>query len=361
MDFADKMSELSSQIPKRLEHIETEEATKNAFVMPFIRMLGYNIFDPTEVVPEFTADVGVKKGEKVDYAIMQNGKPIIIMEVKSADVKLSDSHISQLYRYFGVTEARLGILTNGLTYRFYSDLDEPNKMDKRPFMVLDMNDVKPWQVEELKKFTKEMFDIEGIISIASSLKYTREIKRLLSQQLAEPDDDFVKIFARQVYEGVLTQAVREQFAELVKDAFRELLNERIANRLQSALVTDTDETDVLDDSTEFETVDDKRRVETTEQEILGYMTVKAIVAAVIDPNLVVMRDTLSYCGVLFDDNNRQPIARLHFNRGQKYIGLFDADKNEERIPIETINDIYQHAERLKATAASYEAAEDENE
>ena len=354
MDFADKMSELSSQIPKHLQHISTEEATKNAFVMPFIQMLGYDIFNPTEVVPEFVADVGVKKGEKVDYAIMQHGKPIIIMEVKSADEKLSDSHISQLYRYFGVTDARLSILTNGLTYRFYSDLDEPNKMDKRPFMVLDMKDVKAWQVEELKKFTKEQFDIEGIISIASSLKYTREIKRLLSQQLADPDDDFVRMFARQVYPGTLTQAVREQFAGLVKDAFRELLNERISHRLQSALVTDTDEMDTVADTGE-----DKRRVETTEQEILGFMTVKAIVAAVVDPNRVVMRDTLSYCGVLLDDNNRQPVARLHFNRGQKYIGLFDADKNEERVAIETISDIYQHAERLKAAAAGYDEPEED--
>ncbi len=78
MDFIDRIRDLSTRIPKQLEHIQTEEATKNALIMPFISALGYNVFDPTEVVPEFTADVGIKKGEKVDYAIHLDGKPIML-------------------------------------------------------------------------------------------------------------------------------------------------------------------------------------------------------------------------------------------------------------------------------------------
>ena len=133
MDFIDKIQELSARIPKQLNHIQTEEATKNALVMPFISALGYNVFDPTEVTPELCADVGVKKGEKVDYAILREGKPIILFECKHHAADLGKVHASQLYRHFSVTEARFSVLTNGLVYGFYTDLEAPNKMDERPF------------------------------------------------------------------------------------------------------------------------------------------------------------------------------------------------------------------------------------
>jgi len=139
MDLIDKINEMAARIPKQIEHISTEEATKNALVMPFINALGFNVFDPTEVVPEFTADVGTKKGEKVDYAIVRDGKPILLFEVKCTGTDLNNVHASQLYRYFSVTEARFGILTDGVIYRFYSDLDAPNKMDEKPFFVFDLD------------------------------------------------------------------------------------------------------------------------------------------------------------------------------------------------------------------------------
>ena len=135
MDFADQITALASRIHKQLDHIQTEEATKNALILPFINALGYNVFDPTEVVPEFTADVGIKKGEKVDYAIKLDGKVIMLFECKQVGAALSRAHASQLFRYFTVTEARVGVLTNGVTYLFFSDLEEPNKMDERPFLL----------------------------------------------------------------------------------------------------------------------------------------------------------------------------------------------------------------------------------
>jgi hypothetical protein len=121
--------------------IQTEEATKNAFILPFIGILGYDVFDPSEVVPEFTADVGTKKGEKVDYAIIRDKKVIMLFECKACDANLDESHASQLYRYFSVTESRIGVLTNGILYRFYTDLEEPNKMDSKPFMELNIIEI----------------------------------------------------------------------------------------------------------------------------------------------------------------------------------------------------------------------------
>ena len=149
MDFIENIQGLAARIDKQLGHLKTEEATKNALVMPFINALGYNVFDPTEVVPEFSADVGVKKGEKVDYAIMKDDKVIMLFECKASNVVLGDDHASQLYRYFSVTEARIGVLTNGVLYRFYADLDEPNKMDAKPFLEFNMLDVQESLVSAL--------------------------------------------------------------------------------------------------------------------------------------------------------------------------------------------------------------------
>ena len=102
MDFADRIRELASQVQRLLPNVRTEEATKHALVMPFIAALGYNVFDPTEVTPELIAYVGVKKGEKVDYAILREGQPVILFECKHHAADLRKDHASQLYRYFSV-------------------------------------------------------------------------------------------------------------------------------------------------------------------------------------------------------------------------------------------------------------------
>lgn len=364
MDFADRVQELAAQIPKRLDHIETEEATKTAFVMPFISALGYDVFNPTEVVPEFTADVGIKKGEKIDYAILSDGKPILLFEVKSAHANLSNVHTSQLFRYFGVTDTRFAVLTNGIVYQFYSDIEKSNRMDERPFFVIDLLNIRSGQVEELKRFSKDMFDVEDIISIAGQLKYTREMKVLLTQQLNEPDEEFVRYFADKLYEGRITQSVRELFSGIVKQAMREFINERVSRRIQTALdSTDTAETPAqaeIDEPSDEETIEDAedksgRQVVTTDDEIEGYFVVKSILREHIDVHRVAIRDTKSYCGILLDDNNRKPICRLHFNRSQKYVGIFDADKNQDRIPIESIDEIYNYADRLKAVVTAYDS------
>lgn len=133
MDFLEQIKQFASRAENLTENLKTEEATKTSLVMPFFNLLGYDIFNPLEFVPEYICDVGTKKGEKVDYAIMQDGEPVIIIEVKSCDTNLNNKHINQLYRYFSVTNAKFGVLTNGLIYKFYSDLEEPNKMDDNPF------------------------------------------------------------------------------------------------------------------------------------------------------------------------------------------------------------------------------------
>lgn len=358
MDLIDRMREISNQAPRQLEFIKTEEATKNAFIMPFIQALGYNVFDPTEVVPEFTADVGTKKNERVDYAIMQDSKPIILIEAKSATADLNEAHASQLFRYFNVTEARIGILTNGLQYRFHSDLEMANHMDEKPFLIVDILNFDTRPVSQLKKFTKTAFDVDRILSSANELKYKREIKLLLESEYRQPSEDFVRHFASRVYSGRLMANVIAEFTEITKQALREFLNDEIADRLQTAIDStagNSDET-IVESAVDEEVIDQSDGIETTEEELDGYYVVKSILRETIDVSRVFIRDVRSYCGILLDDNNRQPICRLHFNRSTKYLSLFDGG-SEERVAIESVDDIYKYASEIKAAVAKYDSGD----
>lgn len=350
-DFADELRALIHRTRDQLQHIQTEEATKNALVMPFIRILGYDVFDPLEVVPEFTADVGVKKGEKVDYALMVDGQPAVLIECKTVGTPLEDCHASQLYRYFSVTKARIGVLTNGIVYYFYSDLDESNKMDSRPFLVSDLLSLKDNIVLELKKLSKAQFDVDRIVSAAGALKYTRGVRTALEDELQQPSQEFVKHFAKRVYTGLLTKAVRDEFTPIVQQAFADLIRDRITERLQSALDKEQP-AEAETPEPEAEKPDDG--VVTTEEELEGYQIVRAIVRERVDAHRITHRDRKTYFAVLLDDNGRKPICRLRFNTSQKYVGLFDAEKNEERVPIEDLSDIFNLADRLKATVGFYE-------
>jgi len=212
MDIAERAQALASKIRQHKAGIETEEATKNAFVMPFIStVLGYDVFNPAEVIPEFTADVGTKKGEKIDYAIVHNGDVQLLIEVKKISEQLRPEHTSQLYRYFSVTSARVAILTNGETYEIYSDLDAPNRMDSKPFLVLNFSDIDETLLPELAKLAKGSFDLDSVINAAGELKYIGQIKRILAAEFKQPDDDWVKFLASHAYEGNFTQRIREQF------------------------------------------------------------------------------------------------------------------------------------------------------
>lgn len=354
MDFTDRIRKLSARIPQQLEHISTEEATKNALVLPFISALGYNVFDPREVTPELTADVGTKKGEKVDYAVMRDGEPVMLFECKVAGTNLDKCHASQLYRYFSVSSARFGVLTSGVVYRFFSDLDAPNKMDSKPFLEANLTDLNEGQISQLKKFAKSNFDLDGILETASDLKYTNEIKKLLAQEMAEPSEDLVRLFATRVYAGRFTKAVKEQFEPIAKRALQEFVSDRVRDRLTSALNQESQAPSPRVEEEASAGDPEEDGIVTTPEEWEAFHVVRAILSDSIDPKRVAMRDVRSYCGILLDDNNRKPVCRLHFNGSQKDVGLFDGAKNETKEPIEEISELYSFAAQLRETAASYD-------
>jgi len=356
MDFKDQIKQLASRIEKMLPQINTEEATKNSLIMPFIQILGYDVFNPFEVNPEYIAALGIKKGEKVDYAILKDGQPVILVECKHYKEKL-DPHNSPLFRYFHVSKAKFAIVTNGINYRFYTDLVESNKMDEIPFLEINLTEIKDTEVVEVQKFHKSYFDIAHIVNTASELKYSNAIKKILATEFKAPTANFVKFFVSQVYDGKATEKVMLQFTEIVKKSANQFVSDIISERLKTAL-----EQEVAGDKAEAAKVaetleapiDKDNRMETTEEEKEGFLIIKSILRQKFSVNRIIGRDTKSYFGVLLDDNNRKPLARLLFNNAKKYLVIFDEDKSEIKLDIQAVDDIYSHADRLLKSVGHFE-------
>lgn len=348
MDFKDEIKQFAKRVDRLLPQIKTEEATKTSLIMPFLKILGYDVFDPFEVHPEFVADIGIKKGEKVDYAILHEDKPVILIECKHYADGL-DPHNSQLFRYFHTTEAKFSLLTNGLEYRFYTDLVTPNKMDEKPFFEFKITDIKDNELSELRKFHKSVFDLDSISSAASDLKYFNELTILANAEMQNPSDEFVRYFTKQVYPSVVTAKILEQFTPLVRRVFAQIVNDQIAERLKSALKKETEAEEQLVPAP----VEAEPLIVTTQEEIDGYLILKSILRKEIEVGRIFMRDNQSYCGILLDDNNRKPICRFYFTPNRLRIGLFDKDKKETKHDIAQLDDIYAHAEHIIETVSNY--------
>lgn len=365
MDFKDQIRQIGERISRIKDSIQTEEATKMSMVAPVIQALGYDIFDPLQVVPEFTCDIGTKKGEKIDYALMdENNSPLILWECKCWNRKL-DVHEGQLIRYFAVSHARFAILTNGIQYRIYADLDRANVMDEKPFFKFDITKMTDPEIEELKKFSKPYFTVDEILATAGEMKNVREIKHVINGLISDPQDWFVREIARKVVPmgSTITAKIIETFTPLIKKSFSQIIADAVSDRLKTAL-NNEETTPVKFESAGAEPIPDapedplkaeqENRIVTTEEEIEGYYTVLAAIRQHVDPARVVHRDTVSYFGILLDNSNRKPICRLHFNRPRKYIETFDEKKVGTKHEITCINDIFQHADAMIATVEFYD-------
>ena len=357
MDFKDSIKQISERIENLKANLPTEEATKTALIMPFINALGYDIFNPLEVLPEMSCDIGTKKGEKIDYAILKDGEPIILIECKHWEQDLN-LHDNQLLRYFNVSKAKFGVLTNGIIYRFYTDLAEPNIMDDKPFLEVNLLDLKDTQIEELKKFHRSYFDVDTILSSASELKYTGELKTAISKEFAFPTPDFVKYFGKQVYDGVFTPKVLEQFTSLVKRSINNYINDIISERLKAA-IKDNDtpaaeqvETSIQHILPEQETPDNG--IVTTQEELEGFYIVKSILRNVCPAERITYKDTRSYFGISLDNNVRKTVCRFYFDPPtRKRIAIIDESKSEKMYKIKSINDLYLYEAELIESANKY--------
>jgi hypothetical protein len=354
LDFSQTVRDLANRSKHAAAHAQTEQATKTSVVLPFIQALGFDVFNLEEVVPEFVADVGIKKGEKIDFAIKIDKKIAVLIEVKPITATLGAAHINQLYRYFAVTEARLGILTNGREFWFFSDLDEKNKMDNNPFFVFDLQSHDQAQTNELARFQKSGFALESILEAASKLSRVKSAAAYLKQQLTVPDDDFVRLVGKHLHNGSMTKSVVEGLRQVIQSALDQVIRDRIQDKLNITFAPDVQPTSSpaagnlkAEDATTPE-------LETTAEEQMAFMIVRAIAAKLVPVERITLRDAKSYCAVFMDDNNRKPICRFYFNtKSTKAVGLFDADKVETRHHILSLSDIYKFAPQIEQAINSY--------
>ena len=350
----EQIKSLAQRISETKDLIHNEEATKTAYIMPFLQILGYDIFNPLEVVPEFTADIGTKAGERVDYAIMQGNTPIILIECKPCTQPLNVANESQLLRYFNVTKARFGILTNGIKYKFFTDLQEPNQMDLQPFLEFDMSeDGDSVDYKELLKFHKQKFNIDDIRRTAEILKNSNAIMQTVLNEFANPSSEWVTMIFKKIYpKSIFTKAQRECFTPLVKSAIDQIINNKVKENLDIALKTTENIRESASVLQESLTVPDK---ETTQIEIDGYNIVRSFAAELVSVDRVIMRDAKTYCAILFDDNNRRPIIRFYFNNPNRlYVRLFDRQE-PENVNIDDVRELFKLKNRILATIAKYPA------
>lgn len=354
MSFKEQLRQFSERVATIKDNVATEEATKTSLIMPFFAMLGYDVFNPMEFVPEYVTDVGIKKGEKVDYAIMFDGVPTIIVEAKSVTENLS-KHGSQLFRYFGVSEAKFAILTNGITYQFYTDLEEVNKMDPTPFLEIDILDIKQFQIPELKKYIKSNFNVDEIFSVASDLKYSNKFKNVLADELENPSDEFIKFFLTKAYDGRQTQQTIDKFKEVLKKSLNSYVAELMCDKIKTALGTSEsfDNVQMINTVLNEDIVNKDTKIVTTPEELEGYFIVKSLFEGIVPLNDITYKDTENYMGILYKGKVTNWICRLHFNSSNKYITVPDDNKKPIRIDIDNVYDIRNSVNELLNVLSKY--------
>jgi len=339
MEINEKIFALSDKVKQLVPHIKTEESTKQSLILPFFQILGFDVFNPLEFCPEFTADVGIKKGEKVDYTILIDGKPLILIEAKSCTQKL-EKHDSQLFRYFGTTTAKFAILTNGIIYKFYTDLDSPNKMDALPFFEIDMLDLNDQSIDYLENFMKTKLNVLNIVNAASELKFLNLAKNEFKDIIEKMPDEFIKMIIGRIYEGQKNQAIIEKFKPIVKRAVNQYINEKMSSKFKETLaVSETPESKII------EPAESENKIITTMEELSAYAIVKSILRQQVNAKRLVYRDTETYLNVLLDDNGRKWICRIETGK-KLYIQIPDADKKPKRYQLETLDSIYDHSDEL---------------
>ena len=360
MTFENELKEYTKTIPEKLEHIDSEETTKIALITPFLRLMGYDTANPAEVKAEYTADVGTKQGEKVDFAILENGHPLVFMECKSATNNLSEENISQLYRYFSITDIQIGILTNGVEYKFFTTGDDNNRMDEKPFLDINILKLTKKDIKELEKFKKVNFNVDEVVSRADTLKYRNLIKKQLLSEFENPSDEFIRVIGKQVYDGVLTQSIREKFGNIISIVINEIVNEKINKTLSDAVASNEEEQEDNNNNEAEEEIKDESIV-TSEFEKEAFFIVKSILSEIVDVERVAMRDRKRYCNILFDDNQRFPIVRLHFNNvNHLRVEFYDeitltsnGGKIGDKVDIVNVSELYKYKERILSIVNEY--------
>lgn len=358
MDFKDNILQISERIKKQKDAVLTEEATKTAFIMPMISSLGYDIFNPLEVIPEMSCDIA-KKGDRIDYAIMKDGKPILLIECKHWAQKL-DLHSTQLAKYYVASNARFGVLTNGIEYRFYADLDKANIMDENPFLVINLLDLTDTDIAQMRKFHKSYYNESNILSTAQELQITIQIKDILTKNFQDPSDEFTRFFVKCLNDWKSSPKLVDQYKPIVKKSISAIINDIIADRLNVAIKNEeqlskehtSSKTEIPQSKQEqkqdgiiFE--DKENGIVTTQEEIDAYNIIRCILRSKFKAESITFKDFKSYFAIGYMNSSYWWGCRLSFGSRKKNIFFpNEGYKSQERIEIETIDDLFKYADRL---------------
>lgn len=315
-EFENELQVLSRQISQRKQLVTNEEMTKQSLIIPFLQLLGYNVFDPLEVRPEYDADFSFKKGEKVDYAIFRNNEPIIFIEAKSVDETLT-LHNGQLARYFNATPSvKVAILTNGIEYHFFTDLTKENIMDRDPFYIFNIESYKEIDIENIDRFRKEKFDSASIMTLAEDLVYFSNLNHTLKELFTNPSDDFLRFLIKDFSNHRVTTNVIERFRPIVKKAINTTLLEIISEGLTETASTMVVKGKSLSGRSEGTK---KSKVHTTEDEMKGFKLIKEILhQANRSIDQLAYKDTVNYFNIYVQSVPKWFI-RLKVERGNKYV------------------------------------------
>lgn len=307
---------LSEQVRKRQAFIKGEEATKQALILPFLQVLGYDIYDPTETQPEYVADFAKKRGgvmEKVDYALHLKGQPALFIECKAADATPED-HDGQLARYFNATPSvRIGVVTNGIRYRFFTDLQSPNVMDASPFMEFNVLAFTDRDVELLRPFMKESFDAASIQVHAEEIIFVDKVTALINELLRNPSESFVRFLLAEVelVSGRVTRNVVERFVPIVKKSIQTTLLDMMTKSIQQEIAQPNTSTagpgpaapqppspaEALQRAAETAENGTGAQIETTEVELEIFRIVQRLCAESALKQAVNYKDSASYFGI----------------------------------------------------------------
>lgn len=317
MGFTEDLAKLSEKVGSRLSLVNGEENTKAAFISPFLSILGYDVTDPTEVIHEYFADFGtptkVRQPKKVDYAIAINRNIVMLVEAKCCKEK-PEVHDGQLRSYFNATlTAQISVVTNGVEYRFFTDLENLHMMDKEAFFTFNILDYTGKDVENLKLFDRDNFDAARIKNDAEEMLYSQGISELIDGLLVSPSDKFVHFLIKELgtvapkfeFRGsVVNSKVINRFKPIVKRSIQSSLLSLITRSVNQEMTHTADfiaptikEQLEADTNSDLDT-DEKTEIVTTEEELAAFNKIQAITKASDKSNIEVQyRDTVSYFGI----------------------------------------------------------------
>lgn len=222
------------QIEQHRETLEANEAqTCKSLIEPLLDSMGWDTRDLNLVRAEYQGQIaGMKARQYVDYALFQDGKPIMVLEAKSLNTPLDNVIVlKQLRDYFLDLDAKVGILTNGTEYRFYSDSRRPNRMDEEPFLSVDITKMSDRDKDIVLCFAKDSFNLDDAKRLSEEIRYLDDIRERLEEILANRDASFIGWIMGKIYKGRSNKEKKNWFTKLVREALNDL---RATNHAQES-------------------------------------------------------------------------------------------------------------------------------